>query len=492
MRDQTDTDHQAQRPTAPSPVLKQVLPVDGGFELPRWVLDHEYTLGRDPAGARGIALTHDGKVSKKHTRLRPSGDRVEVEDLGSKNGTFVDGHRVAKAVLSDGAVLRVGNTLFVLRHEPPRLADASQSESALHARILGQSPEVRTLRAALSQVARSVDPVVLLGPTGVGKELGARAIHELSARGRGPYEAVNCAAIPSGTAESELFGHEKGAFTGADRRNEGHICAAHGGTLFLDELAELPLDIQAKLLRALQPVEGAAQRLAGKHILRIKPVGGRQDNAYDVRLVAATNVDLQGAIRAGRFREDLWQRLAVLPVRFPSLDARRDDILALLHHFLNEGNAVDAPTRTISARLGELLLLHHWSGNVRELENVAKRLRLLAAGAATTDLDVVPDDLLKQLANADVGRPHATDGDARTKAESASDASDQDAQRPPLTREILERLLEEHNGNRSIVARLLKRDRKTIRRRMDELGIPRTWGRSTSAPADGSEDSDGE
>lgn len=477
MSNQTVTDHHVPRVQKLSPVLKQVLPVDGGFDLPRWVIDHVCVLGRDPGSPDAIALPDDVKVSKQHMRLRPLDSHVEVEDLGSKNHTFVNGRQTAQAQVGDGDVIRVGNTLFVLRMEPLQRGDAPRTESAVHQRLLGQSPEVRALRASLSQVARAVDPVLLLGPTGAGKELAAQSVHALSSRRSGPFVAVNCAAIPAGTAESTLFGHERGAFTGATGNHDGAFRRAHGGTLFLDEVGELPLDLQAKLLRALQPVPTAPGHAGGEVRLRIQAMGSERHIDVDVRIIAATNVEMGRALGSGAFREDLWQRLAVLPVQLPSLAQRRDDVLPLFFHYLDAG----PPTgpRRISARLGELLLCHHFPGNVRELENVAKRMRILGSSSSPLDLDDLPDDLLRQLAQVAPTAPLAPSSapDEGGKDPDGGDSGSNGKTRPLLTREILERLLLEHQGNRSIVARILRRDRKTIRRRMDDLGIPRSLGK---------------
>lgn len=475
MADRTETDHHASRPTTLSPVLKQVLPLDKGFDLARWVIDQDCIIGREPGSPQGIALSQDSKVSKQHVRLRLLGDRIEAIDLKSKNHTFVDGQARDQAALVDGSVLRVGNTLFVLRYEPVRRNDAPRSETALHQRLLGQSQEVRALRATLSQVARSVDPVLLLGPTGTGKEQGARAIHALSPRQAGPFVAINCAAIPPHLAESTLFGHAKGAFTGAERDQDGVFQQAHRGTLFLDELAELPLELQAKLLRALQPIDTSTPRGSAEHILHIQRLGAREPSRVDVRLVAATNSDLGQAVGRSAFREDLLQRLAVLPVRFPSLDQRRDDILPLLIHALNIEGSTGA-ARAVDVRLGERLLLHHWSGNVRELFNVSRRMQLLVDAPGTLGWDDLPSDLQQQLLIVEPRPVLPKSASAPSGPESAVETSAPRAsQRPPLTREILEALLVKYQGNRSLVARELKRDRKTIRRRMDELGIPRSF-----------------
>jgi transcriptional regulator with GAF, ATPase, and Fis domain len=235
--------------------------------------------------------------------------------------------------------------------------------------IGGNSPGIRGVRHAIRQVAPTDATVLLLGETGTGKELAARAVHEASRRSGGPLVRVNCAAIPETLIESEFFGHEKGAFTGATARREGRFAQAHGGTLFLDEVGELPLDLQAKLLRALQEGE-------------FEPVGGGRTMKVDVRVVAATNRNLEEEAAAGRFREDLFYRLNVFPIWLPPLRERGEDVI-LLAEALGERLA-----RRMGRRFGKLeaeartaLLAYDWPGNVRELQNVIERALILSRGA---------------------------------------------------------------------------------------------------------------
>lgn len=474
----TETDHDLPRATARTPLLKQVLPLPDGFslasgaDLPAWVVDRELLIGRSADSEKGIRLDKDRKVSSEHSLLRPHGSAVEITDLGSKNSTFVNGRPVKTAVLLDGAVLRVGNTLFVLRLERARTDDAPQAERGLHERLLGRSQEMRELRRGLSQAARSIDSALLIGPTGTGKELGAGAVHALSLRREGPFIPVNCASIPPSTAESMLFGHRRGAFTGADRDHDGFFKQADTGTLFLDEIGEMSLDCQAKLLRALEPASQSMRRLPGKNLLHIHPLGSQSQVPVDTRILAATNVDLEQAVAAGRFRGDLYQRLCVLPVRFPPLAQRREDILPILHYYLNQDRKGAAPYR-VSARLGELMLLCRWPGNVRELAHVSRRLVNLAPRTELIDLDLVPDDLLVQLSNIE----------EETEKEALQEGAPQSQKRERVTYELLTRLLQENNWVKSKVARILNRSPKEIRRRMDEMGIPRfpaSEGRSQS------------
>jgi DNA-binding NtrC family response regulator len=230
----------------------------------------------------------------------------------------------------------------------------------------------------LRTVAASDASVLLLGESGTGKELAARALHYAGPRSRGPFVPVNCAAIPETLLEAELFGHERGAFTGAERRRVGLLQEADGGTLFLDEVADMPLPLQAKVLRVLQDKT-------------VRPLGARDLLQLDFRLTAATNTDLAARVREGRFREDLFYRLAVIPVRLPSLRERAEDIPLLAQHFLERGAPAAGKALTgFDDAAMEWLVSHPWPGNVRELENTVARAVALAAGPAVTLREVRP------------------------------------------------------------------------------------------------------
>ncbi len=239
--------------------------------------------------------------------------------------------------------------------------------------IVGESPVMRLLASRIDRVARSGLPVLIRGETGTGKELVARAIHLRSARRDGPFVPENCAAIAESLVESELFGHERGAFTGADRTRDGLFARAHGGTLFIDEVGDMPLPMQAKLLRVLQ--EGEVRRL-----------GGQRTRSVDVRVIAATHKDLEALVRQGLFREDLLFRLAVLDVTLPPLRERPEDIPALAQAFLErlaeeqgaEGDGGEPPA--LDAEVLDALLAHDWPGNVRELENAIRVAALFSTG----------------------------------------------------------------------------------------------------------------
>ena len=234
--------------------------------------------------------------------------------------------------------------------------------------MVGRSGALTAVLEAVHRAAPTKARVLITGESGVGKELVAKAIHDLSRRAPGPFVKLNCAAIAENLVESELFGHEKGAFTGADRRHEGRFERAHGGTLFLDEVGELPIGTQAKLLRVLQ--EGEIER-----------VGGKEAVTVDVRVIAATNRDLQAEVKAGRFREDLYYRLNVVPVHVPPLRERKEDIPDLAVFLLEKScQENDVELKTWEPEALKLLASHHWPGNVRELVHVVDRLAILVAG----------------------------------------------------------------------------------------------------------------
>jgi len=304
--------------------------------------------------------------------------------------------------------------------------------------LLGESAALRQLRELVARVARADAPVLVVGETGSGKELVARALHRHGARADGPFVALNCAALPEHLLESELFGHARGAFTDARAPRTGLLIHANGGTLFLDEIAELPLALQPKLLRALQ------ERC-------VRPVGGEEEVPFDARVIAATNRDLDAAVEEGRFREDLFFRLDVLRIEVPPLRARGSDVLLLAQHFLREcasrsGKAVVG----LSHGAAEKLLQYAWPGNVRELANCIER-----AVALTNHEQILVEDLPERIR--DYGGGHVLV------------ASDDPSELVPL--EVVEqryvaRVMEAVGGNKTLAARILGVDRKTLYRKL--------------------------
>ena len=274
--------------------------------------------------------------------------------------------------------LRRGAALAASKTGAGSARSAPTDDDAATLGIIGQCPAVERMREQIRRVAPSNGRVLITGENGVGKELAALAIHALSKRADGPFVKLNCAAIPKDLLESELFGYEKGAFTGAMTTKKGRLELADGGTLFLDEVGDLALDAQAKLLRAIETGE-------------IERVGGTRTSKVDVRLVAATNKDLGAAVKAGDFREDLYFRLNVLPVVVPPLRERKADVPRLAQYFLARfAEAESRPLLTLSDDARELLEEYHWPGNVREMRNLMERAVVLVNGDAITAADLNP------------------------------------------------------------------------------------------------------
>jgi DNA-binding NtrC family response regulator len=331
-----------------------------------------------------LALS-DASVSRLHCALVSDDGRVVVRDLGSKNGTELDGVRVVEAFVRAGSRLRVGTTTIGVD------IAAAPMELALDARagfelLVGASKAMRRIYGTLQRAAESDATVLLTGETGTGKEVAAESIHRASARATKPFVVVDCGALPADILESELFGHERGAFTGAQSARAGLFEIASGGTVFLDEIGELPIELQPKLL-------GVLERRV------VRRVGGNKTTPIDVRVVAATHRDLAAEVNAKRFRSDLYYRLAVIDVRLPALRERSDDIAPLIAHVLGALGVDDGETRArlTSPEVLEELARHRWPGNVRELRNYVERcialratapLDALAAQSATADVDV--------------------------------------------------------------------------------------------------------
>ena len=305
----------------------------------------------------------DRAVSRVHVELEPREEGVWVRDLNSRNGTFVEGVRIESACVSHGFVIHVGATDLHVNYENAETKAVDSWPSDRFGPLIGRSTVMRELFATLARVAPLECAILVQGETGTGKELVARAIHQASTRADGPFVVVDCAALSEHLIESELFGHVKGAFTGAHQNRAGAIESAHGGTVFLDEIGELPISMQPKLLRVLES-------------LTVRRVGESQHRSVDVRFVTATHRDLLSMVNRGEFREDLYFRLAVLPVRVPALRERPSDIELLISHFS------DAPIDWLTAKLLRALESRPWRGNVRELRNFAERAHAIGAAEA--------------------------------------------------------------------------------------------------------------
>ena len=330
--------------------------VEGPEHAARFVIDGSHPtpmlVGQGPACH--VRLT-DPQVSRRHAALELENGRVRLRDLGSTNGTLVEGVAIVDAYVAPGETVRMGST--VLRLERLATREAEPPIGAGFGRVLGRSAEMRRLYPVLERFARSTVPVVIEGETGTGKEALAEAIHAAGDRATGPYVVFDCTAVPSNLVESELFGHEKGAFTGAIGSRRGVFELAHGGTLLIDEIGDLDVSLQPKLLRALERSE-------------IRRVGGERYLRVDVRVLAATRRDLDHEVQAGRFRDDLFHRLAVGRIELPPLRKRRGDIELLARHFWRELGGHDAE---LSAELLRRWEDDPWPGNVRELRNAVAR-----------------------------------------------------------------------------------------------------------------------
>jgi DNA-binding NtrC family response regulator len=331
---------------------------------------------------------HDREVSRRHAALEPAGRRLRITDLGSTNGTFVDGVAVVEAFLRGGEIVRLGSTALQLESAPAATTPALPTRTSF-GRLVGASTEMRRLYPLCERLAQSLVTVVIEGETGTGKEVLAEALHEEGPRASGPFVVFDCTAVPATLLESELFGHERGAFTGATSTRKGVFEQAHGGTLLIDEIGDLDLPLQPKLLRAIERSE-------------IRRVGGDRPIRVDVRVLAATRRDLDREVQAGRFRDDLFHRLAVARIELPPLRHRAGDVQVLARHFWRAlgGKPEELP--------GDLLLRWEddaWKGNVRELRNtVARRLALgelaptgPAAHGATAHEGAPGDDFLEGI-----------------------------------------------------------------------------------------------
>ncbi len=328
------------------------------------------------AGPDNDIVVDDGFTSSFHAQLFVRNDRLFVRDLDSTNGTFLDGVRVVEAEVAAGAVVRFGKIdVHVEADEVEEPVVPPTGQGPWHCVDLHTSDaEFAKLFKLIEKVAPHEATVCVFGETGTGKELVAQAIHRLSNRRTGPIVPLNCAAVPSTLIESELFGHEKGAFTGADRQRLGAFEEANKGTLFLDEVGELSMDVQAKLLRVLETRS-------------VRRVGGKGDVPVDARVVCATHRDLAKHVKEGKFREDLLHRLYVIPLRLPALRERPSDIGFLARHFIAHLSPVKGVQLSDAAE--KKLRTHAFGGNVRELRNVIQRALIMGSGRELTDVDIV-------------------------------------------------------------------------------------------------------
>jgi two-component system, NtrC family, response regulator len=430
----------------------------------RWALasDYEVALAEDRAGAVAAFTANHPSVTLLDLGLPP---RPNDPDEGMATLTSILAlNPLAKVIIVSGqgdkqnALRAVGagaydflckpvdmdelkrvlqRSVYVAELEEEYRALQQGRKSETFEEMVGASPPMQAVFTFIRKVAPTTAPVLILGESGTGKEMVAQALHRRSPHRHGPFIAINCNAIPENLLESELFGHEKGSFTGAHVQRKGHIESASGGTLFLDEIGELPASVQVKLLRFLQEK-------------RFQRVGGRQEIHSDTRVIAATNVNLQESVASGTFREDLYFRLAVVVVKVPSLRERGDDVALVAKEFLHRYGTQHGKVRlTLAPDALRVLALYDWPGNVRELQNRMQRAIIMAEGKRITSVDL-------ELTDATNALPQTLKG-----------------ARESLEREIVRSALRRHAGKITSAALELGVSRPTLYELMEKLGITR-------------------
>jgi len=407
-------------------------------------LGHSVEIGSSQGS--GLRLSHP-TVSARHAKIHRHDGRLMLQDLGSTNGTFLSGLRVYEVELPLGVHAHVGP--FEVWADAPRLV-ALMPRSEFEG-MVSEDPSMRALFAQIEKVAACEAPVAIFGETGTGKELVARALHRRSKRAPNAWVPINCAAIARELMESELFGHEKGAFTGAATTREGALSEANHGTLFLDEIGELPLELQPKLLRALELGE-------------VKKVGAARPETVDVRFVCATHRSLPDEVRRNRFREDLYYRVAVATLFVPPLRQRRADVPLLWDHFLARLSPPGARP-AVSDEAMEKLRTHGWPGNVRELRNVVQRA-LLSASGATLEADDIHFDPRLPVAGA---------------SDSVVDPKGLTLEQ--IEREALAIVMRQLSGNRRAAARQLSIAKSTLLKKLADYQLEEI-GRSVAGGDD--------
>jgi DNA-binding NtrC family response regulator len=406
-------------------VCDVMLPDTNGVELLRQLRDRQPNIGC-------IFMTAYGSIRSAIEALRAGAEEY-----------------LTKPFDNDELLIAVERLMKMRRltHEVERLRDELNTRYGFN-EIVGVCPRMQEVFRLMARVAAVDATVLILGESGTGKELVARAIHQRSARTNGPFVPVNCGAIPTTLIEAAFFGHEKGAFTDARDSHPGWFEQANGGTLFLDEVGDLPLDAQAKLLRVLQ--DSCVTRLGGKKATRV-----------DVRVLAATNTDLERAIQTGHFRQDLYWRLNVLAIRLPALRDRVEDLPLLIDALLRRLDAeLGLGVKAISPEARRLLLAHDWPGNVRELENALRGSMITCDGTS-----LLPRDLPPRISGELVDSPSASGSGRLTLGDAVRKAVER------VERSMIHAALAEHNGNRTASAEMLGVNRKTLFNKMREYGM---------------------
>ncbi len=443
---------------SPPASISRLLVVQGDASLREIPVEGAVIVGR---GEGCDLLLLDGAASRQHARFEPSGRAIRVVDLESTNGTWVNGKRIREAQLLDGDEVAIGGIRLRVRGAIPGetlvvggISPPSRSAKGTPAvpSPLGRSAAFVAARGLADRAAASDLPVLLRGETGTGKEVFAHSIHARSRRNAGPFVVLHAAAISPGLFESELFGAEKGAFTGADARRDGFLARSHGGTLFLDEVGELAIDAQVKLLRVLETGE-------------FHPVGSPVPRRSDFRLIAATNRDLERAVQTGAFRSDLLFRLNAVEIRLPPLRERLDDLPLFVDAWLGLG------AKSASPDLVAALRSRPWPGNLRELRHVLDRAALVAKGPVVELGDLpplAPPLAAVAAADATVSTAHPPEAAPAAAAPPEPPVSLDDAEK-----EAVIRALEATGGKRGAAARRLGISEPTLRRKLRRYGLDR-------------------
>ncbi len=403
----------------------------------------------------------DSRVSRHHCKILHEPSGYLVMDLGSTNGTTVNRVRVREGYLKSGSVIALGGVELRFQTFGERV-ELTPSMRDSFGSVVGRSRKMREVFSILERIAPTGATVVLEGETGTGKEVVARALHQKSPRSREPFVVFDCGAVPKDLIESELFGHEKGSFTGAVQARQGLFEMADGGTLFLDEIGELGMELQPKLLRALE-------------LREIRRVGSNRPVKVDARLIAATNRNLEEEVHNGRFREDLFYRLSVVRIPLPPLRDRIEDIPLLVRHFLkqapfNRGADGESRVKGVSDGAMRALMEYHWPGNVRELINVIERSTSFADG------DLIEEDALPPQIFGRARRSSAVAGDITEPMTATLRASRTFKEAKELwieqfERQYLEQLLGRNRNSLSAAAREADLDRKYLRKLVRKYGI---------------------
>lgn len=431
----------------PQSILVQkcrLIVVEGTGQGQEFVVDKDsFTVG---AYDYNDVILKDATISGQHCEIVLMENGYLIRDLGSTNGTVVQGIRITEAYLNQGAEVKIGNTKFIFCP----LKEATEfhlSQMSRSGKMIGQSMAMRKVFHSLEHYAGTDATVMIGGPTGSGKEVLSEEFHRLSTRGEKSFVVVDCTALSQGLIESELFGHTKGAFTGAHSDRIGAFEHADGGTIFLDEIADLSLDLQPKLLRVLEKKE-------------IKRLGSNEMRKVDVRIISATNKKLEAEVNAGRFREDLYYRLSVVKVELPSLKQRKEDIPLLTRHFLNQLTDGKTDKKYDLSKVEAMFNRYDWPGNVRELKNAVERFYHSRDG----EIDLIPQSF------------NPSEGGIMNFQGIDKDMPFKDAKSELITqfeKEYLESILEKNEWNISKAAREAQIERAYLQRLIKKYDLRR-------------------